>query len=299
MKYDTTFKDLFPDVKVLFSLLTQSEVIRVENVEYASVKQRRTDLVAQLANGKLLHLELQSDNDDNMLWREFEYCDLIMQRYRQVPLQIVLYVGAAPANFVTELDTENLKYRYCLVDIKELDCTALLESESLSDNLLALLGKLQDKTEAVQRVMRKIGNLPKRKRADMLEKLMILVGLRPAELPKLIQKEATMPISIDLEKNPLFAEIFERYTQLGEQRGIQIGKQQGEQRGIQIGKQQGEQQGEQRGNAMMLRRLLEKRFGNLPLWVNSRLEQASVQELEQWSLLLFDAVSLEDVFKSH
>ena len=155
---------------------------------------------------------------------------------------------------------------------------------------LALLGKLQDKTEAVQRVMRKIGNLPKRKRADMLEKLMILVGLRPAELPKLIQKEATMPISIDLEKNPLFAEIFERYTQLGEQRG--------EQRGIQIGKQQGKQQGEQHGQAMMLQRLLEKRFGNLPSWVNSRLEQANPQELEQWSLQLFDATSLEGVFKT-
>jgi len=107
-----------------------------------------------------------------------------------------------------------------------------------------------------------------------------------------------MPISIDLEKNPLFAEIFERYTQLGEQRGeqrgIQIGKQQGKQQGIQIGKQQGEQHGQ----AMMLQRLLEKRFGNLPSWVNSRLEQASPQELEQWSLQLFDATSLEGVFKT-
>jgi predicted transposase YdaD len=173
--------------------------------------------------------------------------------------------------------------------------------------LLALLGKLQDKAAAVRRVMHKIARLPKRKRADFLEKLAILVGLRPTELPKLIQKEATMPISIDLEKNPLFVEIFACYTQLGEQRGIQIGKQQGEQRGIQIGKQQGEQrgiqigkqQGEQSGKIMMLKRLLEKRFGALPLWVNSRLEQASEQELEQWSLQLFDAMNLEDVFKPH
>jgi len=297
MKYDTTFKDLFPDVKVLFNLLTQSEVISVENVEYPSVKQRRADLVARLANKKLLHLELQSDNDDNMLWRELEYCSLITQRHQQVPLQIVLYVGAAPANFEVEINTDDLKYRYHLIDIKKLDCTALLESESLSDNLLALLGKLQDKAVAVQRVMYKIAQLPKRKRSDMLEKLAILVGLRPAELPRLIQKEATMPISIDLEQNPLFAEIFERYTKLGEQvgelRGELRGEQRGEQRGIQIGKQQGEQQ----GKIMMLRNLLEKRFGSLPSWVNSRLEQATAQELEQWSLQLFDAIALEDVFK--
>jgi predicted transposase YdaD len=254
------------------------------------VKQRRADLVARLANKKLLHLELQSDNDDNMLWRELEYCSLITQRHQQVPLQIVLYVGAAPANFEVEINTDDLKYRYHLIDIKKLDCTALLESESLSDNLLALLGKLQDKAVAVQRVMYKIAQLPKRKRSDMLEKLAILVGLRPAELPRLIQKEATMPISIDLEQNPLFAEIFERYTKLGEQ----VGELRGEQRGIQIGKQQGQQQ----GKLMMLRNLLEKRFGSLPSWVNSRLEQATAQELEQWSLQLFDAIALEDVFKS-
>jgi hypothetical protein len=62
--------------------LTHSEVVSIENVEYASVKQRRADLVARLANQNLLHLELQSDNDDNMLWREFEYCGLIGQRYQ-------------------------------------------------------------------------------------------------------------------------------------------------------------------------------------------------------------------------
>jgi hypothetical protein len=121
MKYDTTFKDLFPDVTVLFKLLTQREVIRIENAEYASVKQRSADLVARLADQSILHLELQSDNDTSMLWREFEYCALIMQRYQQVPLQIVLYVGAAPARFVTEIDTVDLKYRYHLVDIKTLD----------------------------------------------------------------------------------------------------------------------------------------------------------------------------------
>jgi len=87
-----------------------------------------------------------------------------------------------------------------------------------------------------------------------------------------------MPITVDLEKNPLFVEIFERYAQRGEQRGIQIG--------------------EQRANIMMLRRLLEKRFGELPNWVNVRLEQATAPELEYWSLKLLDMTRLEDVFKA-
>ncbi|MEZ5671920.1 MAG: DUF4351 domain-containing protein [Thiotrichaceae bacterium] len=268
---------MFPDVKALFKLLTDNEIISIENIEYASVKQRRADLVARLTNQGLLHLELQSDNDTTMLWREFEYCGLITQRYQQVPLQIVLYVGEATAQFHTEIDSPDLKYRYHLVDIKNVDCTTLLESDSLSDNLLALLGKLHNKADAVHRVMRKITQLPKKKRADTLEKLAILAGLRPAELPPLLHKEANMPISIDLEKNPIFAEIFERYTMLGEQRGIQLG--------------------EQRGEITVLRRQLQRRFGELPQWVHARLEHASSQELEQWSLQIFDASSLGNVFK--
>ncbi len=287
MKYDTTFKDLFPDVKALFRLLTHSDVVSMESTEYATVRQRRADLVARLANQQLLHLEIQSDNDDEMVWRELEYCGLIAQTHHQIPLQIVLYVGAAPARFDTEIDTTDLKYRYHLIDIKELDCTSLLESDSLNDNLLSLLGKLADKAEAVRRVMYKIAHLSQNARDDMLKKLMILTGLRPTELPKLIQKEAIMPITVDLEKNPLFMEILERYAQESERRGELRGELRGEQRG------------EQRARTTMLQRLLEKRFGELPVWVNHRLEHATVQELELWSLQLFDATCLEDIFKTN
>ena len=164
------------------------------------------------------------------------------------------------------------------MNIKQLDCTQLLNSDSLSDNLLALLGRLQDKAQAVQRIMRKIAQLPRAKRADMLEKLSILAGLRPTELPPLIRQEATMPITLDLEENPLFVEIFERHTQ----------------RGIQIGEQRGKQQGEM----TVLHRLLEKRFGTLPQWVEIRLAQATLAELEQWSLQIFDATRLEDIFRN-
>lgn len=219
MKYDTTFKELFPDVKVLFKLLTNSNVVNIENIEFTSVQQRRADLIATLENGGLLHLELQSDNDDKMLWRELEYCGLISQRYQQVPLQIVLYIGEQSPHFKTQINTADLNYRYHLINIKDLDCTDLLQSESLSDNLLALLGKLQDKAAAFQRVMNKIAMLPQNKCADMLEKLAILVGLRPKELPLLLEKEKYMSISIDLEQNPIFVEIFNRYTQRGEQQG--------------------------------------------------------------------------------
>jgi len=91
-----------------------------------------------------------------------------------------------------------------------------------------------------------------------------------------------MPITLDLEENPLFVEIFERHTQ----------------RGIQIGEQRGEQRGKQQGEMTVLHRQLEKRFGTLPQWAENRLAQATLAELEQWSLQIFDATRLEDIFRN-
>ena len=50
------------------------------------------------------------------------------------------------------------------------------------------------------------------------------------------------------------------------------------------------------GEASILRRLLSRRFADLPEWIDQRLEQASQQELERWADRVLDAKRLEDVF---
>lgn len=68
--------------------------------------------------------------------------------------------------------------------------------------------------------------------------------------------------------------------------------------GIEKGLQKGMQQGMQQGEALLLRRLLTRRFGALPLWVESRLAEAALVELEAWGDAVLDAKSLGDVFIS-
>ncbi|HAT51058.1 MAG: Rpn family recombination-promoting nuclease/putative transposase [Nitrospirae bacterium] len=63
-----------------------------------------------------------------------------------------------------------------------------------------------------------------------------------------------------------------------------------------IGKWEGEQRGEQRGEAKILTRLLCRRFGNLPSWASEKIAAAERPALEDWSLRIFDAQSLDDVF---
>lgn len=296
MKYDATFKSLFSDVKALFTLLTGHSITRFENIEYASVKQRRADLVAWLDNQELLHLELQSSPDAEMLWREWEYCGLIAERYGQIPRQIVLYIGNKAPKFKTEIDSTDVKFRYHRIDIRDIDCTPLTESDSLSDNLLALLGRLQNKREVMQQILRKMTQLEKNQRADMLEKLVILSGLRPAEIPQLIAQELNeMPITIDLDENPLLVNYAKRVAEQAVQHAVK----EAEARAAEYARVQ-EEIGEARGKhtqaLVILQRLLEKRFGRLPEAVNTRLQSASTEQLEGWSERLFDATCLEDVF---
>jgi hypothetical protein len=62
-----------------------------------------------------------------------------------------------------------------------------------------------------------------------------------------------------------------------------------------VWKQQWLQEGEQRGEAALLLRLLERRFGSLPGWARDRIAAADTITLEEWGLRVLDAASLEDV----
>ena len=56
------------------------------------------------------------------------------------------------------------------------------------------------------------------------------------------------------------------------------------------------QEGQQEGQAALLARQLERRFGALPDDVRSRLASASLEQLETWSLNFVDATALDEVF---
>ncbi|MBF0132420.1 MAG: DUF4351 domain-containing protein [Magnetococcales bacterium] len=48
--------------------------------------------------------------------------------------------------------------------------------------------------------------------------------------------------------------------------------------------------------AKILTRLLQRRFGIVPDWANEKIAKAEQSSLENWSLRIFDAQSLDDVF---
>jgi len=62
------------------------------------------------------------------------------------------------------------------------------------------------------------------------------------------------------------------------------------------GLEQGKLEGKLEGEATLLQRQLERRFGALPAWVIERLQQANGEQLEIWSLRILETHELEKVF---
>ena len=167
-------------------------------------------------------------------------------------------------------------FRYRLIDIRDLDGDRLLESEDVGDNILAILARLQDHNKAVRKMVSKIADLPAGERETIFSHLLLLAGLR--HLEEAVAEEAQkMPIFIDILENKVLGPPYKR--------------------GLEEGKQEGLQQGRQEGERKLLRRLIEKRFGPIPDWAEERLASRSAPELEELSLRVLDAQSIEDLLK--
>ena len=63
--------------------------------------------------------------------------------------------------------------------------------------------------------------------------------------------------------------------------------------------QAAEERGQEQGMQILLRTLIEARFGQpLPDWVLSRLRAATPEQLQQWGVSLAQAQRLEDIFEA-
>jgi hypothetical protein len=53
----------------------------------------------------------------------------------------------------------------------------------------------------------------------------------------------------------------------------------------------------QQGEGRILIRQIQRRFDQIPLWVQEKITQATEEQLEHWADNILDAATLEDVFR--
>ena len=169
-----------------------------------------------------------------------------------------------------------MSFQYRLIDIRELDGEALINSARVGDNILSLLARLPDREDAIRRVLAGIAEGREVDRETALEALLVIAGLR--HLEETVEQEIKkMPVLNDILENKVLGREYKR--------------------GIEEGVQQGVRQGVQQGELTLLRRMIEGRFGILPEWADARLSRSSSSEIEAFSLRLLDATSLEELLK--
>jgi predicted transposase YdaD len=265
-EYDTVLKALLQSPQnTVFERITGARIEQWLNVEFPEVQQTRVDMLG-IAVGRgrqLFGLELQSANDMKLPLRMAEYALRTYRLHEMFPDQYVLYVGNAEMRMPSELAGPNFHCRYKIIDIRDLDEEALLASPFDGDNIMAILTRHRDRRETIRRILERIATLEGGRRDEALKKLMILAGLR--KLGDSIRTEVKhMPILDDIMDHDVIGPAI--------------------------------REGVQRGELTILRRQLNKRFGALPAWAEERLTKLTTTELEDLSLRLFDAKSIDELF---
>jgi hypothetical protein len=111
--------------------------------------------------------------------------------------------------------------------------------------------------------------------------------LLPARLPGVELPELT-----DLnEVNTMLAERVMEWTRQWKAQGMQ----EGIEKGIEKGREEGLVEGRKSGEAALLRKMLELKYGPLPPWALDKIAQADAALIEQWATNLLSAQTLEAV----
>jgi hypothetical protein len=271
-EYDVALKNILtrPGSSVLAEL-TGASSLKWLNVEAPKVSNRRVDLLGELADGNLVHIELQSRNERDFPMRMGEYLFGIGRKYRRLPRQVALYVGEARLRMKDRIEGPTAFVRFDLVDIREMDGERLLASAHVGDNVLALLTRLGGQREAVRRILERIAARRPGEREVALAELFIIVGLRRMEDEA--RREATkMPILNDIMDNKVFGPVLRQ------------------------GLRQGRVEGRVEGQMEILHSQIVKRFGRIPPAVAQRLAALKPVQLKRVGLRLLDAQRIEDLF---
>lgn len=269
--YDTVLKQLLTSSGTLINQLTHLTVKQWLKGEFPSLGTLHVDLLGETAENGLIHIEFQSKNDPDMAWRMAEYALAVRKHFGRFPFQLVIYVGNARLKMPTKIDEPRFPFSYELLDLRSLNGEDLLASPNLEANILSILTKLPDQQVAIRQILSRIAGVPEHDQRAALQHLALLATLR--NLGHTLEIEtARMPVTESILNNDWLGPIYKRGFKKGKDKGLQ------------------------KGRLSIVQHLMEKRFGPLPAWANTRLSELTTPELEDLSLRLLDAQTLDELF---
>ncbi len=251
-----------------------------------------------------LLLEFQSTIDHSMPVRFLTYIgslyqDLIASKKipnpKKLPpvMPIVLYNGDTPWNAALTLQEmlepvpESLQrfqpqLRYWLIDEGRFSATELETQENLTAAIIR--AELAEDHQQFARVAANLNIWLTRPEQNTLRRAIKewLIHMLHRRLPEIQVNEVQSLTEIE---SMLARDWSEKWKDQGRMEGEQIGIAKGERIGI------------AKGESQLLKKLLVKRWGDLPAWVEEKLTMANSAQLEIWGERILDAESLESLFQ--
>jgi len=229
LKKDTITKELIKKIIIKdiskYILGITLDDIEFLNEEYQRVESRRADIVVKVQNEYILHLELQSSYDSKMAYRMCRYW-LDIREVTNLPIKqyLINFSNKNMKNYIEEFG-----YNFNIVNIKDIDCEILFNTDSPDAVVLSILCDFKDKNP-IDFTTNVVVKLKKLLQNEEFEKYMLILeelsGLRDL---KDVVKEAEMRLmDIKWEDLPSY--------EIGMERGIEQGIEQGIQKGEEIGK---------------------------------------------------------------
>ncbi len=212
--YDRTVRELMLHIpKRFIELFFGVSVVEVLDPNFPKTEERRADFVGRLSDKRIVHVEVQAQYDSSLPERMVEYYLRLKGRYDVIPMQVLLWLGDGASPYDGELEVgEELRFRYRVQDIKEIDCRELLRSEDPNDYILAVLCRRSEGFwEALkERLLR----IEESRRVDYIQKLIYMVKLRQdtyEDYKALIEEVRVMPLPVfDKKTDPWYLEGMEK-----------------------------------------------------------------------------------------
>jgi hypothetical protein len=255
-----------------------------------------TDTAEQLI---YIHVEVQTQRDDEFAWRMFTYHHRLIDRWGRAVASFAVLADDSPSWRPSQFRLEVLgcEHLFTFPTAKLLDHEHRLAELKHQANPFALV------TAAHLSALRTRRNSTRRYAAKReLVRLLYAQGWqkqRVIDLFTIIDWMLALPKPMEVQVWQDVMEI-ERKAQMKYVTSVErLAIERGVMQGKLEGKLEGELEGLSKGKAELILRLLTRRFGTPPDWVAPRLQAATPDQLDTWAERTLDATTLAEVFSGH
>ena len=173
--------------------------------------ERKPDYLAEIKDRQghrfLLHLEFQTKNDQDMVFRMNEYQALILRKTHSPVLQYIIYMGSEDFRMETEFAHPDYTYRCRSWDISRVSYQTFIASDIPEEIMLAICADYggEPSTEVIRKILRQIKSVSRHERSLLkyINQLTILSNMRKLE-QEIITETRAMNITGRIEEFELY-----------------------------------------------------------------------------------------------